>query len=136
MSVCHQPELFLGVRRFPQQANILSFLQDYVTTSVPIYDVVSSDCVSYRLLQGQGLHYQEYLRLSQRDQEVFAASLACFLRELRSIPLDVPRSHGIAEGRITKSPEEYRSLGIVVCKSIDITQNDCNTVGRDGATRE
>lgn len=95
--------------QFPAQAKLLSLLQDYVATPVPRYDVVSSDCVSYRLLPGQSLHHQDYLRLSGSDQEAFAASLAGLLRDLRSIPLDILRSHAIGEGWITKSPEEYRA---------------------------
>lgn len=95
--------------QLPAQAKLLSLLQNYVATPIPLYDVLSSDCVSYRLLPGQSLHRQDYLRLSRSDQEAFAASLARFLRDLRGIPLDVLRSHTLGEGWITKTPEEYRA---------------------------
>jgi aminoglycoside 2''-phosphotransferase len=94
---------------FPEQAEILRLLQDYVATPVPLYDVVSADCVSYRLLPGQGLHRLDLLRLPKSDQEAFAASLAGFLRDLRSIPVDVLQSHHIGKAWITRSPEEYRA---------------------------
>ena len=93
----------------PAQAEILRLLQGYVATPVPLYDVVSADCVSYRLLPGQGLHRLDLLRLPESDQEAFAASLAGFLRDLRSIPVGVLQSHNIGKAWITRSPEEYRA---------------------------
>jgi aminoglycoside 2''-phosphotransferase len=42
-------------------------------------------------------------------QDASAASLAGFLRDLRSIPVDVLQSHDIAVAWITRSPDEYRA---------------------------
>ena len=92
---------------YPEQARILRLLQDYVSIPVPLYDVVAADCVSYRRLPGRGLHRLDLLRLPERDQEAFAASLARFLRDLRSIPVDVLRSHGIGPAWITRSVADY-----------------------------
>ena len=106
--VANQDQFWVA-ESFPEQARMLRLLQGYVATPVPLYDVVSADCVSYRLLPGQGLHRLDLLRLPKSDQETFAASLASFLRDLRGIPVDVLQSHNIGKAWITRSPEEYRA---------------------------
>lgn len=106
--VANQDQFWVA-ERLPERARMLRLLQGYVATPVPLYDVVSADCVSYRLLPGQGLHRLDLLRLPKSDQETFAASLASFLRNLRGIPVDVLQSHNIGKAWITRSPEEYRA---------------------------
>jgi aminoglycoside 2''-phosphotransferase len=90
-----------------QEARILSLVRQYVTMPVPAFDVHDVDCVSYRLLPGQGLSRHDLLCQPESAQDALADQLAIFMRELHSIPQEALEQHAIPATNASQTREEY-----------------------------
>lgn len=75
------------------EANVLHFLQNYITLPIPDPFYESHELLAYRLIPGKTLRRDVLLKLSELDQQTLADQLAQFFKELHGIPV------GEASGR-------------------------------------
>jgi aminoglycoside 2''-phosphotransferase len=93
-----------------KEVRVLDLVRQYVTMPVPVFDVWDGDCVSYRLLPGQGLSRHDLLCLPERTQDALAEQLAIFLQQLHSIPREILEQQAIPATNASKTREEYLAL--------------------------
>jgi len=93
-----------------KEARILDLVRERVDMPVPVFDVQDADCVSYRLLPGQGLRRADILRQGEETQDALARQLAIFLRQLRSIPQDLLDQHDVPPTNATQTRADYMQL--------------------------
>lgn len=70
-----------------EEAELLQFLSDYITLSIPTPFYQSPDALAYHLMHGETLRRDVLMRLSEDDQQATADQLARFFKELHSIPI-------------------------------------------------
>lgn len=90
-----------------QEGRILNLVRQYVAMPVPLFDLQDVDCVSYRLLPGQGMSRNDLWLTPESTQDALAEQLAIFLRQLHSIPQAVLAQQEIPATNASKTREEY-----------------------------
>jgi aminoglycoside 2''-phosphotransferase len=69
-----------------QEVKILELVRESVDMTVPVFDYVEDDFVSYRLIPGTALLRDDVLRQPEGVQERLAGQLGTFLQQLHAVP--------------------------------------------------
>lgn len=77
-----------GYKDPQDEANLLGFLNKYITLPIPTPFYQSPDALAYRLIHGETLRRDILMRLSEDDQQAVADQLAQFLKELHGVPIN------------------------------------------------
>jgi aminoglycoside 2''-phosphotransferase len=77
-----------GYKDPQEEANLLHFLNKYITLSIPSPFYQGPDTLAYRLIPGSTLRRDILLRLPEDDQQTVADQLAQFLKELHGVPVN------------------------------------------------
>ena len=77
-----------GYKDPQEEANLLHFLNKYITLLIPSPFYQDPDTLAYRLIPGSTLRRDILLRLSEDDQQAVADQLAQFLKELHGVPVN------------------------------------------------
>ena len=80
------PKHEYGFKHLKDEAKILRLLRNYITLEIPTPIYESDDVLAYRLIPGETLRRDLFMRLPEDDQQAIADQLAQFLKELHSIP--------------------------------------------------
>jgi aminoglycoside 2''-phosphotransferase len=76
-----------GVVLLRQEAKALDLVRRYVDLPTPDWDYRSDEMVSYPLIPGDPLLTDDVLRMSEKEKDAVAETLAVFLKQVHSIPM-------------------------------------------------
>jgi aminoglycoside 2''-phosphotransferase len=82
------PKHEYGFKHLKDEAKILRLLQNYITLEIPSPLYESDDCLAYRMIPGETLRRDIWMKLPTDDQQAVAEQLAQFLKELHDVPVN------------------------------------------------
>jgi aminoglycoside 2''-phosphotransferase len=82
------PKHEYSFKHLKDEARILRLLKDHITLEIPAPLYESDDLLAYRLIHGETLRRDMWMRLPEDKQQVLANQLAQFFRELHSLPVN------------------------------------------------
>jgi aminoglycoside 2''-phosphotransferase len=89
---------------------MLALARRHVALSLPDFDVVQKDMVSYRFIPGAPLLRDDVLRDDEATQEALAQTLARFLQQLHAIPAAELAAHDIPRSATARSRQDWFAL--------------------------
>jgi aminoglycoside 2''-phosphotransferase len=108
------------IARFPKDAHaqerlalesrILELVRGSVEMPVPQFEYQAEDVVIYRMLAGEPLTREVFLRQDEALQDRLAEQLALFLSQLHAIPRELVEQHAVGMSEAERSLEDWSAM--------------------------
>lgn len=98
--VCRFPKQSWGGEMIMHEARVLDLVNRHVELSVPVYDVVEPDFVSYAYVPGDPLTHLDLLRLSEPERGRCLQDIGRYLFALHRIPEREVREAGVGTSAV------------------------------------
>lgn len=105
--VCRFPKQPWGGDMIMHEARVLDLVNRHVELSVPVYDVVERDFVSYAYVPGHPLTHLELLHLPEGERRRSLETLGRYLRALHHVPEHEIREAGVGVSAVARPPSEW-----------------------------
>lgn len=108
--VCRFPKQPWGGDMIMHEARVLDLVNRHVELSVPVYDVVERDLVSYAYVPGDPLTHLELLHLSELERRRCLEALGRYLHALHHVPEREIREAGVGMSAVACPPSRWLEL--------------------------
>lgn len=99
-----------GVELLRNEMRVLDLVRKYVDIPVPHWDYRTDVMVSYPFMPGEPLLTDDVLRMSEQEKDAIAETLAVFLKQLHTIPMEEVVSAGIQRSDTARSIDDWLQL--------------------------
>ena len=99
-----------GVRLFANEIKVIELARRYVAIPLPQFEYKSDELAVYRFIKGEPLRREDVFKLTDRERERIARSLARFLKQLHEIPWSELERHEITPSDVNRSREVWLKL--------------------------
>lgn len=102
--VCRFPKRYWGADMLMHEARVLDLVRRHVDLTVPAYDHVERDFVSYPFVPGEPLTHHQLLRMPWHDRQRVLAQIGAYVRALHEIPREEIDAAGVGLSAVARPP--------------------------------
>lgn len=99
-----------GVALLRNEMNALDLVRKYVEIPIPDWDYRSDEMISYPFIAGDPLLTDDLLRMSEREQDAVAETLATFLEQMHTIPITEVNAANIQRSDTVRTAGDWLQL--------------------------